>query len=88
MQETMNALRKDREKTIEPGWAELLRTKYRGADRPCLHRLTGRIDVPKICPYNYECYHCPFDQMLDEQDLAKAAEASAARLPPEMRDSC
>ncbi|MDM8548858.1 glycine cleavage system protein H [Desulfobacterales bacterium HSG2] len=52
----------------KPGWVELLRKNYEGASRPCRHVLTGRIDTPKICVMNYECYHCAFDQMLDEAD--------------------
>ena len=76
MQKAMNALRKGGEKVEGPGWAEPLRKKYRGTNRPCRHTLTGRIDAPKICTYNYECYHCPFDQMLYEQDLVKNSEIS------------
>ncbi|HMA66833.1 MAG TPA: glycine cleavage system protein H [Desulfosalsimonadaceae bacterium] len=52
-----------------PEFAEELKKRYPGANRPCRHALTGRVDAPKICPNNYECYHCPYDQMLDEMDL-------------------
>ena len=52
-----------------PGWSEELRGRYIGANRPCRHALTGRINAPKICPLNNECYHCAFDQWLDEVDL-------------------
>lgn len=51
-------------------WVDYLVERYDGANRPCRHVLTGRITAPKICPYNYECYHCAFDQMLDEADMA------------------
>ena len=54
-----------------PEWVEYLKKRYRGASRPCRHALTGRIEAPKICTLNYECYHCPFDQMLDEVDLER-----------------
>lgn len=80
MQKAMNALRKSGEKVEGPGWAEPLRKKYRGAFRPCRHHLTGRIDAPKICTYNYECYHCAFDQMLYEQDMTKLTEAPHYRV--------
>jgi len=50
-------------------WGSSLQKKYVGADRPCRHALTGRTDAPKICTLNYECYHCEFDQWLDECDL-------------------
>lgn len=54
-----------------PGWVERLKERYHGAERPCRHALTGRIDAPKICPMNYECYHCTFDQMIDELDFTQ-----------------
>jgi glycine cleavage system H lipoate-binding protein len=54
---------------IAPKWVEHLQKTYYGAARPCRHALTGRIDAPKICTMNYECYHCSFDQLLDETDL-------------------
>jgi glycine cleavage system H lipoate-binding protein len=53
-----------------PGWVHHLKQKYHGTSRPCRHALTGHIDAPKICAMNYECYHCPYDQMMDEIDLA------------------
>jgi len=49
-----------------PEWAEHLKTCYRGSSRPCRHAFTGLINAPKICVFNYECFHCAFDQMLDE----------------------
>lgn len=54
-----------------PKWVEYLQKRYYGASRPCRHSLTGRIDAPKICTLNYECYHCPFDQMLDDMDMVR-----------------
>jgi len=55
----------------KPDWVKHLRSQYHGAARPCRHALTGRIEAPKICTMNYECYHCPYDQMLDEFDLVQ-----------------
>lgn len=49
--------------------AKILKTIYRWYPRPCRHVLTGRVDEPKACILDYECYHCDYDQMLDEQDL-------------------
>lgn len=57
-----------------PGWVTYLQSTYDGASRSCRHVLTGRIESPKICPLNYECHHCAFDQMLDDADLAGAVE--------------
>ena len=62
---------------IAPKWVEYLQKTYHGASRPCRHSLTGRIDAPKICSLNYECYHCTFDQMLDDADVAQEPHAPA-----------
>ena len=58
-----------------PKWVAHLQKKYAGASRPCRHALTGRVDAPKICALNYECYHCAFDQMLDEADMVRKLES-------------
>ena len=58
----------------EPGWVKYLKMKHHGPERPCRHTLTGRVDAPKICTMNYECYHCAFDQMMDEIDMAELGE--------------
>ena len=63
-----------------PAWVEYLKQKYHGSSRPCRHALTGRINAPKICTLNYECYHCPFDQMLDESDLVHLSDTPAYKL--------
>lgn len=34
----------------------------------CLHLKSGRTRIPKACIYGYECWHCLFDQWLDEFD--------------------
>lgn len=57
--------------SVAPKWVEHLQEKYFGSERPCRHVLTGRIDAPKICAMNYECYHCSFDQMLDDMDISE-----------------
>jgi len=63
--------------SIAPRWVSYLKRRYDGTARPCRHALTGRIDAPKICTQNYECFHCAFDQMLDEMDLVKTVAAPA-----------
>ena len=47
-----------------------------GRSRMCLHVLTGRVDAPKVCTRQFECYHCGFDQLLDEMDTAGMIEAN------------
>ena len=44
----------------------------RSALQPCYHVLSQRIGVFKHCILNYECYHCDYDQWLDEIDLEAA----------------
>jgi len=60
---------------VAPQWVTYLQKKYHGVSRPCRHALTGRVDAPKICTMNYECYHCAYDQMLDEMDLVRELES-------------
>jgi len=75
MRNTMGLKAQEGARKADPAWVDYLRKQYHGASRPCRHALTGRIDAPKICPHNYECYHCAYDQMLDEMDLAQTLEA-------------
>ncbi len=80
MQRAMKSNTGMKETSEQLDWSEALRKRFTGASRPCRHRLTGRIEAPKICTYNYECYHCPYDQMLDEQDLVRITEAPRYKL--------
>ncbi len=63
-----------------PAWVNFLKERYDGASRPCRHALTGRVEAPKICAWNYECYHCSYDQMLDDVDLHQLANAPGRTL--------
>ena len=45
-------------------WQEHLR-KSDSTDRTCRHTLTGRADH-RICPMNYNCDRCEFDQMFED----------------------
>ena len=44
----------------------------KSASRPCQHVLSQRIHTFKHCILNYECYHCAYDQWLDEIDRGAA----------------
>ena len=37
----------------------------------CVHTETGRTRINKTCLRNYECWHCAFDQWLDETEKAQ-----------------
>jgi glycine cleavage system H lipoate-binding protein len=75
MRKAMNLDPPAGEKKEQPGWVQYLRKQYHGSSRPCRHALTGRINAPKVCSMNYECYHCPYDQMLDEMDIVRPIDA-------------
>jgi glycine cleavage system H lipoate-binding protein len=76
MQRAMRSGKKIGAQKEEHGWVEHLIATHPGSERPCRYALTGRIDAPKICPMNYECYHCAFDQMMDDLDFAQVSDAS------------
>lgn len=69
MQKKMKAIRHLDSRGDGSALAERLRTIYKWHPRPCRHVLTGRVEGPRTCVLNYECYHCDYDQMLDEEDL-------------------
>ena len=65
MQKTVNA----DSKKIGSGWANNMKSIYDWTNIPCRHVLTGRISAHKVCVNNYECNHCAYDQMLDDEDM-------------------
>ena len=49
------------------GWAKHVKGIYAWTNNPCHHVLAGRVTARKVCTKNYECYHCAYDQMLDQE---------------------
>jgi glycine cleavage system H lipoate-binding protein len=45
-------------------WQEKMK-RWPGTARECRHTLTGRAPS-RLCPYEYECHKCQFDQMLED----------------------
>jgi glycine cleavage system H lipoate-binding protein len=45
-------------------WQEKMKHAY-GQNRKCRHTLTGRAPL-RLCPYDFECHSCSFDQMLED----------------------
>jgi hypothetical protein len=41
----------------------------------CHHVSAGRINTPKRCMLNHECFHCAYDQWLDAIDLEKTKDS-------------
>ena len=47
------------------------RVQVTGLSQFCHHVSAGRINAPKRCMLNQECFHCGYDQWLDAVDLEK-----------------
>jgi glycine cleavage system H lipoate-binding protein len=45
-------------------WQEKMKQRQ-GLDRQCRHTLSGRAPF-RLCPYDYECHSCQFDQLLED----------------------
>jgi glycine cleavage system H lipoate-binding protein len=45
-------------------WREKMKQRQ-GMERKCRHSLSGRAPI-RLCPYDYECTSCAFDQMLED----------------------
>jgi len=43
----------------------------------CLHVERGRIQTPKICIRDYECWHCGFDQWLEEIEMMQTKDENS-----------
>ena len=71
MQKAMGHASSERQ-AKKSGWSETLNKYYQTTTKLCRHVMTGRISYPKICMMNYECYHCEYDQWLDDVDLDHA----------------
>ncbi len=41
-------------------------TRQKKVRQLCIHALTGRAPLTKMCAHNYECGSCAYDQMLDD----------------------
>jgi hypothetical protein len=55
-----------------------------GRGRSCIHVLSGRVEGPKNCMFNYECHHCAFDQWLDFVDEARKTDLVPAEKAMDM----
>jgi hypothetical protein len=42
------------------------KTKIQSGVHSCIEGVTGQTGIPKICIHHYECWHCPFDQWIEE----------------------
>jgi glycine cleavage system H lipoate-binding protein len=58
-------------------WQEAMR-RFDSTDRTCRHTLTGRTGH-RVCPMNYNCDHCDFDQTF-EDILSPGAASSVANI--------
>jgi glycine cleavage system H lipoate-binding protein len=51
----------------QASWVSRLQERYQVAEKPCIHFKSGRIESPKECAGNYECYACHVHEMLYAQ---------------------
>lgn len=52
------------------GWRDpKTRFTKKAGQKWCRHMLSGLVDY-KICVYNYDCARCPYDQMIEDTELA------------------
>jgi glycine cleavage system H lipoate-binding protein len=54
-------------------WQDAMR-KHESRDRTCRHTMTGRVDH-RACPMNYNCSHCDFDQVFEDNLSPSIAQA-------------
>ena len=50
-----------------------------GLSQVCHHVSAERINAPKRCMLNHECFHCAYDQWLDAIDFEKMQPGLMAR---------
>jgi len=47
--------------------AKSVKTPQKWPAMLCRHVLSGMVRAHKVCCKNYECYHCAYDQMIDDE---------------------
>jgi hypothetical protein len=52
-----------------------LKTRSMGNNKWCLYAENGRMEIPKICIRNFECWHCSFYYWLEEVGQVSFCEA-------------
>jgi hypothetical protein len=57
------------------------KTKRQSGVHSCIEGVTGRTGIPKICIHHYECWHCPFNQWIEEM---AERQVSSENLKPEI----
>ena len=50
-----------------------MKPEIRVPARFCVHLENGRTGIPKMCLCNHECWHCAFDQWIDQIEEAGPA---------------
>ncbi|MBU2549100.1 MAG: glycine cleavage system protein H [Proteobacteria bacterium] len=53
----------------DPLWSPERWLSLPSGERKCRHMLSGRVPL-KYCANNFDCAHCQYDQMIEEEDLA------------------
>lgn len=58
-------------------WLRHVKEKYKIAETPCIHFLSGRIESPEECPGNVKCAHCTVHELLDKETPLMHSDGSA-----------
>jgi hypothetical protein len=64
---------------------KVLNRQQKKGTRPsllCHHVSEGRLNAPKRCMLNHECYHCAYDQWLEAIDLEAGHARGIAEASP------
>jgi hypothetical protein len=52
-----------------------LKTYSVGNQKWCSYAVNGRMEIPKLCIRNFECWHCAFNYWLEEVGERPSCEA-------------
>jgi glycine cleavage system H lipoate-binding protein/uncharacterized CHY-type Zn-finger protein len=58
------------------GWAETMRRRYAGVEKPCRYYLTGKIGPPGTCLRDYQCDDCPIELELGYKPVQRSIEVA------------
>jgi hypothetical protein len=62
-----------------------IKTYTLGNQKWCFHAANSRMEIPKLCIRNFECWHCAFSDWLEEVGGKPSYEACIQRETPLMK---
>ena len=58
-----------------------LKTCTLGNQKWCFHAANSRMEIPKLCIRNFECWHCAFNYWLEEAGETTSCETGPQSIP-------